>query len=791
MLSKTEFIMLKILTLTFLSIISCGILIGEKPYELTVEKIMQDPKWLGTSPSNIHWSEDSKWIYFKWNPKGTTSDSLYKVSPKGGEPIKVSQKDRIVLPSKDGDYTKDFMKKVYEKNGDIFLLNIKSDKRTQITKTITLESSPLFSSDEKSITYISNGNLFKWEINTGSTIQMTDFKKYQKIQDDPISDQQQWLKDEELDLIKTINNQRLEMEEKELILKAEKPKRPLSIIHGEKIIQSILLSPNEKIITFHTFDPSPNIERTIVPNYVTATGFTKNLDAREKVGRQDGKYEFGIYNIIADTVTYLSTDSLPNIFDTSNFNLSKTNINKIKREVHFTGPIWSEDGNHAVLILQSLDNKDRWIILIDPSTSHIKLLDHQHDEAWIGGPGIRWWRGPVSMGWTPDNKSFWFQSEETGYSHLFSVDVITGLKKQLTSGEFEVRDVRISRDKKWWYFRSNQVHPGELHLYRMKIQGGKWEKVTSMVGNNETWLSPDEKFIAIRHSYSNRPWDLFLMKNKIGSQIIRLTKSQTDDWNSYPWRVPDIITFKAEDGAKVYGRIYLPDKQKNSGAAVIFVHGAGYLQNVHKWWSNYFREYMFHNLLADNGYTVLDIDYRGSAGYGRDWRTSIYRHMGSKDLNDQVDGAKMLVNEYDVNPEKIGIYGGSYGGFITLMAMFTKPGVFSAGASLRPVTDWAHYNHPYTSNILNIPQVDSIAYRRSSPIYHAEGLRDALLICHGMIDTNVHFQDVVRLAQRLIELGKKNWEVAIYPIEGHGFKEPSSWTDEYRRIFKLFETELK
>ena len=120
MFSKTEFIMHAILTLTFFSIISCAILLGEKPYELTVEKIMQDPKWIGTSPSNIHWSEDSKWIYFKWNPKGTTSDSLYKVSPKGGEPIKVSQKDRIVLPSKDGDYTKDFMKKVYEKKWRYF-----------------------------------------------------------------------------------------------------------------------------------------------------------------------------------------------------------------------------------------------------------------------------------------------------------------------------------------------------------------------------------------------------------------------------------------------------------------------------------------------------------------------------------------------------------------------------------------------------------------------------------------------------------------------------------------------
>ena len=130
-------------------------------------------------------------------------------------------------------------------------------------------------------------------------------------------------------------------------------------------------------------------------------------------------------------------------------------------------------------------------------------------------------------------------------------------------------------------------------------------------------------------------------------------------------------------------------------------------------------------------------------------------------------------------------------GSVTAMAMFTKPGVFKAGAALRSVTDWAHYNHPYTANILNTPELDSLAYIRSSPIYHAEGLQDALLICHGMVDTNVHFQDVVRLAQRLIELGKENWELAVYPVEGHGFKEPSSWTDEYKRIFRLFEENLK
>jgi dipeptidyl aminopeptidase/acylaminoacyl peptidase len=200
---------------------------------------------------------------------------------------------------------------------------------------------------------------------------------------------------------------------------------------------------------------------------------------------------------------------------------------------------------------------------------------------------------------------------------------------------------------------------------------------------------------------------------------------------------------------------------------------------------------MFNNLLADKGYTVLDIDYRGSSGYGRNWRTGIYRYMGGKDLTDQVDGAKMLVEKYGVHPKHIGLYGGSYGGFITLMAMFTQQETFAAGAALRSVTDWAHYNHGYTSNILNEPYLDTLAYKKSSPIYYAEGLKGALLMCHGMVDVNVHFQDIVRLTQRLIELKKENWELAVYPVEDHGFVEPTSWTDEYKRILKLFETNLK
>jgi dipeptidyl aminopeptidase/acylaminoacyl peptidase len=156
-----------------------------------------------------------------------------------------------------------------------------------------------------------------------------------------------------------------------------------------------------------------------------------------------------------------------------------------------------------------------------------------------------------------------------------------------------------------------------------------------------------------------------------------------------------------------------------------------------------------------------------------------------------VDGAKWTVDNLNVDPKRIGIYGGSYGGFITLMAMFTTPDVFAAGAALRPVTDWAHYNHSYTASILNTPQGDVEAYRQSSPIYFAEGLKGALLICHGMVDTNVHFQDTVRLMERLIELRKENWQVAAFPVEDHGFQRGDSWADEYKRILKLFETQLQ
>jgi dipeptidyl aminopeptidase/acylaminoacyl peptidase len=429
------------------------------------------------------------------------------------------------------------------------------------------------------------------------------------------------------------------------------------------------------------------------------------------------------------------------------------------------------------------------VLLLDPATGKTKTLAHLHDDAWIDGPGA------FTLGWLPDNEHVYFESERDGFAHLYTVSINGGEPTQLTAGQFEVSAVRLSQDKTKFYFISSEGSPFERHFYSMPVTGGARTRITAMPGNNIVDISPDETLLADVYSYSNKPWELYLIANKPADSspaaaAKQVTTSPIAEFFTHDWIDPRIVSFKARDGATVHGRMYMPSKWKPGGPAVVFVHGAGYLQNVHRWWSQYYREYMFHHLLMERGFVVLDIDYRGSAGYGRDWRTGIYRHMGGTDLTDHVDAVQYLVREHRVDAKRVGLYGGSYGGFITLMAMFTAADTFAAGAALRPVTDWAHYNHGYTSNILNMPQSDPQAYKQSSPIYFANGLKGALLICHGMVDTNVHFQDTVRLVERLIELRKENWSVAPYPVEDHSFDRETSWADEYKRILKLFTDNL-
>ncbi|MEO0975228.1 MAG: alpha/beta fold hydrolase [Pseudomonadota bacterium] len=342
---------------------------------------------------------------------------------------------------------------------------------------------------------------------------------------------------------------------------------------------------------------------------------------------------------------------------------------------------------------------------------------------------------------------------------------------------------------------TNAEHPTEHDLYRVDLATGSLERLTTLLGVESFARHPgDAGHVLIRHSGPYLPTQVSLLDGTSG-RVRQLTDTRTPTYREIVWQPPSFVAVPSTHGveAPIWSKFYRAQGEVGADGrrpAVIFVHGAGYTQNTHHKFPYYFREQMFHTLLTSLGYHVLDMDFRASRGYGRDWRTAIYRQMGTPELEDLVDGVKWLVSEHQVDPARVGVYGGSYGGFMAFMAMFKAPEVFAAGAALRPVTDWAHYNHPYTSNILNTPMVDPEAYQRSSPIEFAEGLQGHLLISHGMLDDNVFYKDSVRLAQRLIDLEKQNWELASYPLEPHAYVHASSWLDQYRRILKLFESTI-
>lgn len=689
---------------------------------------------------------------------------------------RLSDEDRRLAPPVVGQWDRARRRVLAAARGDIALLDTVAGTRTELTRTTGGESSPRWGRDETSVTFVRDGGLFLLPLNGGGVQQIAESGP--KTPDPKKTDSQAALTAEETELLAHARETKRKRERDEA--RRDKESLPKLELRGRQTATDLQLDASGKYVWAVVTERPESARTADVPDYVTETGYVGDLPGRTKVGDVQNKVMLAVLDLQSRKATWLA---LPEAGGTE----------KEPRELRWGMPVLSDDGAIAVASVRSSDNKDRWLVRIDPATGKATVLDHLHDEAWVRegfGPG------PSSYGWLPESHRVWFISERTGWMHLYVVDAnVGGEARALTSGEWEITDVATSRDRRTFYLTTTEADPGERHVYAVGVDGGARARLTTMTGSSEGEISPDGKSIGLIYSAGNRPPEVYVAAYGGTAPATRVTTSPTQEWTSYRWLDPQVVTFPSRDGKTLHARLYTPEmvgaKRHASRPAVLFVHGAGYLQNAHRYWSSYYREYMFHHLLAARGYVVLDVDYRASAGYGRDWRTAIYRHMGGKDLEDIVDGAKYLATAQRVDPKRIGLYGGSYGGFITLMAMFTTPEMFAAGAALRPVTDWAHYNHPYTANILNLPQSDKEAYRRSSPIYFADGLKGALLICHGLVDVNVHAQDSIRLAQKLIELRKEHWELALYPVEDHAFEEATSWADEYRRILKLFEDNLK
>ncbi|WP_196141082.1 prolyl oligopeptidase family serine peptidase [Aliikangiella sp. G2MR2-5] len=776
--------------------------------QLTLKRVMSDPDWMGRSPEASFWSLDNSSVYYSQKALGHSHQeySLIKLSSAGeaqGKPQLLDESAALTIAAQKASLNSSKSQGVFEFEGDIYLINIDTGNIEALTADEERQSKPRFSASDR-ISFLQGYKVFHYDLNRRLGTQVAEFK----TENDPETDTgKSYLEQSQPRLLKYIEKTEAEKKFQQKRREANNTSANKTWFLGaDKRIRTFRLSPDGGWVILGLVDNGLEGKSDHMPEFVTSDGYVNDRKVRPLVGSSKPTNEtFYAFDLLTQEKHEIDLAKLPGINDDPLEDLKRNAAKKIgykfkaldkPRSVYAYnwmvngGVEWTSDSKKAAILLFSYDNKDRWLVGFDVNKKSLKTLDWMSDEAWINDWTFN------QFGWLPDNQTLYFLSEKDGYSHLY---VKKGRKRatQLTEGDYEVSDVTISDDGKFAYFKANKKHPGIYEIYRVSTKGGKVEALTNLNGVNDYVLSPDETSLLITHSTTTKMPELFVKKVGVEGAPQKLTDTMSNAFKSVSWQAPQIVAIPSRHiDRPIYSRFYKAQNNSKVGdngkkPAVIFVHGAGYLQNSHQGWSGYFREYMFHNLLTRQGYVVLDMDYRASKGYGRDWRTAIYRQMGTPELEDLVDGADWLSKNAGVDPERIGVYGGSYGGFMTFMALFKEPDVFAAGAALRPVTDWAHYNHGYTSNILNTPEVDPEAYERSSPIEFAEGLRKPLLIAHGMVDDNVFFKDSVRLVQRLIELEKTPYfETAIYPVEPHGFKQPSSWLDEYTRIYQLFERYL-
>ncbi len=810
-------------------------------FPLTVDSIMRGPKLVGHPPEELRWSGDSRELFFEWRMGDEDEAATWVVRPDRPQPRRLTEEERRLAPPASGRWDAARRRIAFRDQGDVVVVDTVARARRQVTRTSATEASPRWARRDTAVTFIRDNSPYVMPLagDGDGLVQLVDASPASP--EPKLTEAQKFLREEERRLLEAVaeaaDKKKRDEEKKK---KAAPPKFEIT---EKQSVPDALLSPDDRHLFLLVAEKADGARVADMPAYVTESAYTEVTPTRTKVGDAQERRRLAIFDLQSgrhvwasgafagpapsprpsptpaaspspspspspiptptptpapdgaqpQTTASPSPSPLP-AASPSPGPAPSPSPEPRHREVRWSLPVVSAAGGSAVASVRSADQEDRWIVAVDPATGETSVLHHEHDEAWVRDLGDGSY-DDANFGLLADGRTVFFTSEHTGWMHLYAVDAGGGPVRALTSGAWEVVWVELTADRRSFVLTTTEAHPGERHVYTMPVAGGPRTRLTVETGWNAGVISPDGRTLGLQRSTSNRPPEVFLAEARPGAPLTQVTTSTTAEWRSFPWLDPQLVSFRARDGVQVPARLYTPEMvgktRDPARPAVIFIHGAGYLQNAHRYWSHYYREYMFHHVLADRGYVVLDVDYRGSAGYGRDWRTAIYRHMGGKDLEDVLDGAAYLVSDHGVDARRIGVYGGSYGGFLTLMALFTSPKTFAAGAALRPVTDWAHYNHGYTSQILNEPPSDPEAYRRSSPIHFAEGLEAPLLICHGMIDDNVHFQDSVRLAQRLIELRKEDWELAVYPVERHAFERETSWADEYRRILDLFERHVR
>jgi len=744
---------------------------------LTVKEMMREPSLAGMRPESEKLSPDGKFVVYAWNAEGKEPRNLYIVNSDGNNSrilvnAEANYEQRTLPPASKLDYgliVRDDFVKAREKN----LFGVE------------------FSPDSKRILFLQNTDIYVLDL------EKTDAKARRITRTQGVEAGARWLTNDSILYASGGNYFVLNLKETSLI-QVTKEANPAAFL----TVFNVNPTKDGKLIAYVLSDGSR--QRVLfVPNYLDE--FVQANSTRRGFTEQK---------------------LFVNLTDGSREKPFEINLPKAEGVGFIRGLRWAADNSSLIVDRVDKDLKRRQLYYIHDVGSKAEqtiLVTEETDDKWIASLSSLIEPNPK------DDSQILFGSERDGFNHLYLATLERAAKqpnptgeirqenptdagfttkvdvKQLTKGSWQVEWA------KWnsaitFIFSSTQADTATREFYignergfRQYFRSGKSMKNNPQISD---FSQSADNVLLYEASAWFQPTELVTFQDcaKCDSEGIvprQITLTTPESFKQIKWNEPKFVDIPTRDGKVVKSKVYLPSNfnAKQKYPMVIFVHGAGYLQNTINGWNNYYREFMFNEMLTTKGYVVLDIDYRGSAGYGRDWRTDVHDFLGGKDYDDHLDAIDYSVKNYAVDAKRVGVYGGSYGGFMAGMLVMRAPDKIAAAAALRPVFDWKNYfaSSPiYTLERLGFPDKNVEGYKRSSPIAYAENLQKPLLILHGLVDDNVPAQDSLQLIEKLMRLEKTPYfEAMLYPSENHGFQRPSSWTDEYERILSFFEKHLK
>jgi dipeptidyl-peptidase-4 len=455
----------------------------------------------------------------------------------------------------------------------------------------------------------------------------------------------------------------------------------------------------------------------------------------------------------------------------------RTMVTGAETDIYIARVNWLTDSKH--LAIQRLNRAQTALDLLiaDSTTGKARAVLSENDANWINVSD--------DLYFLKDSKRFLWSSERSGYRHLYLYDLEGKQLAQLTTGEWEVSAVdAVDEPKGLVYFTAAEKSPLERHLYRVALDGSGFARLSKGEGTHAAVLAPNAAAFYDTYSNTATPPRQELYRAD-GSRIAALNENKIAELADYHLSPMEFLTVKSRDGVQLNASIIKPPDfhPQKKYPVLVYTYGGPRAQVVRNAWGG--ANFLWHQLMAQKGYIIFSLDNRGSAGRGHAFETPLHFRMGAEELSDQRDGVQYLKSLPYVDSNRIGIWGWSYGGHMTLHAMFEAGDDFKVGFAGGPVTDWRYYDSIYTERYLGLPQKNGKGYQDSSPVKYASQLKGKLLIAHGTGDDNVHFANTLAVINDLIEAGKYV-EVLAFPGRGHGVSDPPARRVLMQRVTQFF-----